>query len=335
MAPPKNNVHLSHSKPEISSVCTIPLGTQLCPLLYKKNNNNNFSLHSTDTWYDCGKFHTAAASCVFSHLFSVHISCHFFCILNQHLWYVDSLTLMAIKLTVHILKLHDSPPLSHARALGLIITTTPPLPSPNQSSNSNHLWGNKYHTVPPSSCTSYPPSPLLSLSIEVRWKPPGRRWQRPGAQPDWTWLRWRTQPGLFGSWHRSACTDCGPGAEEEQSTLTPDICGSSSSYCGHCEGENDPQNLIWWLFFPLFVIYCPLHGRWMRAGARYRAATNISFDLFEKMGPYGCVSPIHTLNCLCSEVIYSNFVLYICYTMRVFLGKNFWENKNPRIALLN
>lgn len=62
----------------------------------------------------------------------------------------------------------------------------------------------------PSSVASHPSSPVLF--IEARWRPPGRRWQQPGVRPDWTWLRWRTRPEPFESWHRFACTDCGSGA---------------------------------------------------------------------------------------------------------------------------
>ena len=57
-------------------------------------------------------------------------------------------------------------------------------------------------------CLPPPLSPALSLcgSIEGQRRPPGLRWWRHCAQPDWPSLRWRTRPGPSGSWHPSACT---------------------------------------------------------------------------------------------------------------------------------
>lgn len=160
--------------------------------------------------------------------------------------------------------------MSHTHALNFNLTRVNFIDWPHyhHPSNSNHLWGNKYQTDPLQHWKGPPLVPFLSLpalliplyrgGVKAPWAALAAAWRT--AWLDMTpvansaWAFWKlASVCLYKLWIWNG---------EEQNMLTPDTSSNSSSYHVHCEGENDTQNLISWLFSGPFVIHWLLHGRW-------------------------------------------------------------------------
>lgn len=255
----KHNVHLSHFKNREYPGWNCPSWHTACYFFFSYK-TKAFSLRSPTLCTTALNF-IQLHVLLFSHLTPS------FCFLNQQLWFVWSWFGRVANLSCTALEIKTTPPLSHAHALKFGCPGGNRIASVSLHHQILITCGetNTKLTLERAATLRHPP-PLLTLPT------PLVSLYRGAVKAPWAALVAALAAALAAAW-RTAWLDMTPVANsawafwklasvclyrlctwtrEEQSTLTPDTCSSSSSYHAHCEGENDTQNLISWLFFRLF-----------------------------------------------------------------------------------